>query len=208
VRTEGVAVDGIGVHWQPTWTTGIRVSGLVAWYLLNLEVLLGTIAAGGMARLFVRPQLKFRLHSLVSWVLLVMVLVHATTIVLSHYHPDGVVWTLSFVTEIGWGTLARNAAVIAMDLLFVIVLLSILRAWVPKKVWIRLHRVIPFVILVLATIHGLGAGTDSMDPQIIYPAIVTLTLLPCILIARRYAVHARAVAQQAREYKGLHYRKR
>lgn len=205
--------------WTPTWVTVIRVSGLIAWYVLNVEVMVGYMASGGVARLLVTPKHKFRVHNIVSWTLLVTVLVHVSTIVLSRYKPNGTVWTLQYVTQIGWGTLARNCAVAAMYLLFAIILMCVFKKIIPRRAWIRIHHTLPFIILVLATIHGLGAGTDSRDPQIIYPAIATLTVLFAILTARRYSGYARKIKGrgkrqiQRRQFRygrpdGIHYRKR
>lgn len=203
-------------NWTPTWTTVIRVSGLVAWYLLNLEIMVGAMAASGVGRLAVSPTRKLVVHrAFLSWALVVAVAVHIATIVFSHYKG----WGVNMVSGIGFGTLARNMGVLAAYLLLVVVLVGSLRHYLPRWAWNVLHRGLPLVALVAATIHGLGAGTDSRDPQIIYPAIVTLTVLGTIFIARGYARHARMIRArgrrhiQRRQYRvgrpdGHHYRKR
>jgi len=177
--------------WQPTWTTLIRVSGLFAWYMLILEVMVGVIATGGMARAFVKVTDKHRLHRVISWVLVGAVAIHISTIVLSKYDPKGTVWTIGYLTEVGWGTVARNCAVVALYLLIAVMLVCVGKRWVPKKLWTRFHHSVPFIILVLATIHGLGAGTDSYTYPVMLPAVVALTILGMIFTVRRYNTFAR-----------------
>lgn len=201
--------------WTPTWTTYIRVSGLVAWYLLNLEVAVGVMTAGGVAKHFGAPRRRVKSHKMVSWFFVLAVATHVGAIVWSHYHG----WGVDMVTGMGWGTVARNAGVFAMYLLLVIMLVASLKRFIPPRLWTFQHRALPLLLLVSATTHGLGAGTDSRDPQIIYPAIVTLTILLSIFSARKYAAHAQAIKArgrrkvQRRQYRygrpeGFHYRRR
>lgn len=201
-----------------SWTsvTYIRVSGLVAWYLLNLEVMAGVMASSGVARLIGSVPLKLLVHKRVlSWALVVALSIHVGLILSSRYKG----WGADMVTEMGFGTLARNMGVLAIYLLLVVGLAGAVRQSLPVWLWTILHRWLPLIVVVAATIHGLGAGTDSQDAQIMGPGIATLTVLLAILVARKYAAHARTLKTrgrrqlQRRQYRigrpdGLHYRTR
>lgn len=206
------------LYFWTSWTsiTYIRASGLVAWYLLNLEVMAGVMASSGVGRLVGSIPLKLLVHKRVlSWALVVALAVHVGVILSSRYQG----WGADMVTEMGFGTLARNMGVLAIYLLLIVGLAGAVRRSLPPRLWTVLHRWLPLLVVVAATIHGLGAGTDSQDAQIMGPGIATLTVLVTIFVARKYAAHARVLKArgrrrlQRRQYRlgrpnGLHYRTR
>jgi hypothetical protein len=168
--------------------TIIQASGLVAWYLLVAEVMLGMMTAAGIARITpIKIRSKWRLHTIISWMLLAVVGIHILAILLTHWNG----WTIAYITTWGWGTLARNAAVIATWLLLVVVLTSALKTYIPLKVWQFIHRTGPVIVLALATFHGLYASGGSHRLPIIVPGVMALTLLASVFIIRLYLNHVK-----------------
>lgn len=175
--------------WQPTWTTVIRVTGIIAWDLLVVDATIGVMAAGGVARSTMSPRGKYRWHTIIGWALMVMILVHVLTIVLSSYQG----WGWNMVTEVGFGTVGRNAGVVAAYLLIVVFLAAILKKWLPKRLGVAFHHFAPFFVILFATIHGLLAGSDASTPQIILPGVVCLTILGTVFVVRGSVTHTRLV---------------
>jgi hypothetical protein len=78
--------------------------------------MIGVMASGGIARQALGVRKKWRIHTRLSWALTVAIATHIGTIFASHYHG----WTVAYATAIGWGTVARQTAVIATWLLLVV----------------------------------------------------------------------------------------
>jgi len=67
----------------------IRITGLVAWYLLVGDVICGTMISGGVARITVAYPRKFFTHRTLGWTLLAAVAVHISSILYQHYKGWG-----------------------------------------------------------------------------------------------------------------------
>lgn len=206
-RSEGDAI---------TWTSLIQASGLLAWFLLCAEMMLGVTASAGLARYALGVRRKQTLHRGVAWALLAAVGVHVGTIVASRYQG----WGVAQVTELGFGTLARNTGVAAFWLLLIVVAATWAKAHIPRSWWTVLHRYGTFAILLLATVHAIYAGPGVHRLETIVPGVVALTFVGCVFIARWYGAYARRVRlsrpslvlrarlalRQRRRGSGAHYR--
>jgi hypothetical protein len=149
--------------------------------------MIGVMASGGIARQALGVRKKWRIHTRLSWALTVAVATHIGTIFASHYHG----WTVAYATAIGWGTVARQTAVIATWLLLVVLVTTAAKTTIPTRLWRVIHRTAPAVILVLATIHGLYAGGARHQAYIVLPGLTALTFLASVLIVRGYDEHVR-----------------
>jgi len=173
----------------------IRFSGLAAWYLLISVVVVGTTAAGNVARHSVTLKRKYLIHRVLSRLLYLTVALHVWTIFVASFKG----WQLADVTEIGWGTLARNCGVTAAYLLIVVAASNMTRSRYPTQ-WRIIHHTFPFVILVLATVHGVAAGPDHDRLAIVVPSVVALTVLGMIFAIRSYGTHTKTKFPQKRRY--------
>ena len=161
----------------------IRITGLVAWYLLVGDVICGTMISGGVARVTVAYPRKFFAHRVLGWALLVAVAVHIGSILYQHYKGWGF-WQVAIPSPAG--PLGRDLGVVATWLLVVILALAVVKKHIPKRQWHWIHRRIPFVFLALGTAHGLVAGSLSQGTQlpVIVPGAVVLTLLASVGVVR------------------------
>lgn len=176
--------------WQPTADTYIRVSGYAAWWVLVLDVVVGTLAAGGVSRLIPTIRHKYQLHSVLGVLLAFLVTFHIAAIIAGHYHG----WTYSDIDEMSPHlTLAHNAGIASAYLLASVYVVVALKTYVSSRVWSALHHTIPFAVLVLGTYHGLYAGTDAHSLRIILPAVMGLTFLLSVFIVRASVSYARRV---------------
>ena len=171
----------------------IRITGLVAWYLLVGDVICGTMISGGVARITVAYPRKFLAHRILGWTLLAVVAAHISSILYQHYKGWGF-WQVAVPSPAG--PLGRDLGVVATWLLMVILVLTIGKKHIPKRQWHWIHRRVTFVLLALGTTHGLFAGSVSQGTQlpVILPAVVALTLLAsvCLVRANVTATHRRA----------------
>jgi hypothetical protein len=159
----------------------IMIAGLVAWYLLVFQVLLGVIYAAGMGRLMITPRWKLRLHRWAASGLLAAVGTHVSAIVLTHFRG----WGLAQVLMIGPGTVARNCGVAAFWLLLVVAA----GRWSPifsslgPRLGRQVHR-LSYPMLLLGTVHGVLAGTNAQSLAVAGPGIVGLTALAAAFLNR------------------------
>ena len=166
----------------------ILIAGLIAWYLLVLQVLLGAVYAAGMGRLMIAPRLKLRLHRWTGMALIAAVGVHVTAIVLTRFRG----WGLAQVLEIGPGSIARNCGVTAFWLLIVIVL----GRWAPvfgslgPRVARQVHR-LAYPMLILGTVHGILAGPNASSLAVAGPGIALLSALAAAFLGRYHKNLAR-----------------
>jgi hypothetical protein len=184
----------------------IRITGLVAWYLLVGDVICGTMISGGVARITVAYPRKFLAHRILGWTLLAAVAVHIISILYQHYKGWGL-WQVAVPSPAG--PLGRDLGVVATWLLMVILVLAMGKKQIPKRQWHWIHRRVTFVLLALGTAHGLVAGSLSQGTQlpVIVPGAVALTLLASVGVVRanvtathrhtRQAVHHRHVLEKA-----------
>jgi hypothetical protein len=123
--------------------TGV-VSGTLPWYVARASGLVGwgLLAAAtlwGLALIFTGVHVVALLADTYVHFGLASVLVPFA----SNWHPAAVAW-----------------GVVALYLLLAVELTSLARAHLPKIVWRRVHFA-SFLLFVMATIHGLTAGTDT-----------------------------------------------
>jgi DMSO/TMAO reductase YedYZ heme-binding membrane subunit len=161
----------------------IAVTGLVAWYLLAVQVLLGAVYAAGLGRLLISARAKLQLHQWVSAGLLVAVGAHVATIVLSHFHG----WDLYQALELGPGTIARNCGAAALWLLVVVVLTR----WRPltRALGARPSRVLhrsSYLVLLFGTLHAVLAGPHAGSLVVAGPGIACLTALAAAFVSRHH----------------------
>lgn len=174
------------------WLTAIDVTGIVAWVLLCADVLVGSMSAGGMARYPLSGRNKLRWHPRVGLLLLATVAAHIGLILVDRYKG----WDWHDVLQVGEGsggndTLARNCAVTALWLLLILLTVTTAKTYIPRRWWQRTHRYGALTILVLATIHGLYAGTGHHGLFTFVAASAALTFLASAWIVRWSLRHTR-----------------
>ena len=148
-----------------------RASGLVGWGLLAAATLWGLALSTKILGKRPRPNWILDLHRWLGGVALIFTGVHVVSLLGDQYVHFGVTTVLvPFAAK--WHPVAVAWGVVAFYLLLAVELTSLARARLSKKVWRRVHFA-SFLLFVLATVHGLTAGTDtkSLGARLIVVAV-------------------------------------
>ena len=136
-----------------------RAAGLVSWALLAAATLWGL--ALSTRALGDRPRANWLLdlHRWLGGTALAFTGVHVVALLADQYVHFGLVEILVPFTS-SWHPVAIAWGVVALYLLLAVELTSLARHRLSKRAWRRVHTA-SFALFVVATIHGLTAGTDT-----------------------------------------------
>jgi predicted ferric reductase len=141
------------------WWYVARAGGLVAWALVVASCGWGLLHA---TRAFGRrptPAWMLSTHRYLSTLALAFVAVHVVALLADSYVQFGLADVLVPLAS-SWHPLAVAWGILAMYLLAMVEITSLLRQHIPQPVWRGLHLT-SYIVLALATIHLLAAGTDA-----------------------------------------------
>jgi sulfoxide reductase heme-binding subunit YedZ len=153
-----------------------RSSGLLAYLLLSSSVVLGVLMAG-RAR-FTWPRFAVEeMHRFLAILTGVFVVIHGSALLLDSVVPTTLFQELVPFTT-GYRPFAVGLGVTAAELMAAVGISNAFRKRLPRTVWRRVHY-LTLAVWVLATGHGLLAGTDSFDPWFaaLAGAAISATLL-------------------------------
>ena len=136
-----------------------RAAGLVGWALLAAATLWGLALSTKILGKRARPNWLLDLHRWLGGLAVVFTGVHVVALLTDTYVHFGVASVLVPFAS-AWHPVAVAWGVVALYLLVAVELTSLARAHLPKIVWRRVHFA-SFALFVMATIHGLTAGTDT-----------------------------------------------
>ena len=136
-----------------------RAAGVVSWALLAAATLWGL--ALSTRALGDRPRANWLLdfHRWLGGTALAFTGVHVVALLADQYVHFGLVQILVPFTS-SWHPVAVAWGVVALYLLLAVELTSLARNRLSKRAWRRVHTA-SFALFVVATIHGLTAGTDT-----------------------------------------------
>lgn len=156
-----------------------RASGLLAWGLLAAATLWGLSLSTKFLGRRPRPNWLLDLHRWLGGVAVLFTGVHVGALLLDQYVHFGIVSILvPFASH--WHPVAVAWGVVSLYLLLAVELTSLARAHLSKQLWRRVHFA-SFALFVLATVHGLAAGTDTRSALarvivlLVAGAVATLT---------------------------------
>ncbi len=163
--------------WQAvTWDVA-RAGGLVAYLLLTLAMMLGLALSLRWPRLVTND-----LHSFVTLLALIFIGVHVLAVAVDPFTRFG--WRDLFVPfATRYRTPWMAAGIVGTDLLLAVWISTHLRARIGYGVWRKLHG-LAFAVYVLATLHGLGTGTDSRQLWALALYAGSLLLVGGLLVKR------------------------
>ena len=145
---------------QLTWYLA-RSAGLLAWALVTASVVWGLLLSSkaGVQGRRPRPAWLLDLHRYLGGLATIFVLVHVVALVADSYvHFDVVSVLVPYASE--WRPGAVAWGVVGLWLLLAVELTSLARRRLPRRVWRLVHGA-SFPLFLVATIHGLTAGTDT-----------------------------------------------
>ena len=144
---------------DPTFWILTRASGLLAYALLTTSVLVGLVLKARPFGTTLKPAAVTDLHRFLALLGLGAISVHGLALLLETAVPISL--TDLMVPGIApYRPLATGLGVLAAELMLVVYVSFSLRRRIGARTWRRLHWA-TYLIFVLATLHGLAAGTDS-----------------------------------------------
>jgi predicted ferric reductase len=138
-----------------------RSSGIVAYLLLSSSMLLGVLMAGRTR--FTWPRFAVEeVHRFLAILTGVFIVLHGSALLLDAVVPIGLVQELVPFTS-GYRPFAVGLGVTAMLLIAAVGISNALRQSLPYTTWRKVHY-LTLPAWLLASFHGLLAGTDARDP--------------------------------------------
>ncbi len=156
----------------------IRGSGVVLVVVLALSLTLGVLSTGRVAGRWWPRFLTQGLHRNLALLGLMLALVHVVTVVADDYVD--IRWWQSFVPlwrseRPLWGSFGT----VSFDLMLAVILTSLLRRRLSHGAWRWVHLA-AYPVFLLGVAHGLGMGTDAIEP---WSLTVTVTSVAMVLVA-------------------------
>jgi predicted ferric reductase len=165
---------------QATWYAA-RSAGIVAWCLLALSMLWGLALSTGVFGRRPRPSWLLDLHRFLGGFALAFTGVHVIALIADNYVHFGAADVLVPFAS-GWHPVAVAWGIVAAWMALAVEVTSLARHRLSADAWRRVHYT-SFAVFVLATIHGLSAGTDTRSFFAIWVALaMTATLAPLVYV--------------------------
>ena len=146
---------------EQVWWFAARSGGIVAWALVTLSVCWGLFLSTKAAAKASQPAKLLDLHRFLGGLSVTFTAIHIAGLVGDSYVEFGwldilVPWASDWKpTAVAWG-------VIAFWLLLAVEITSLFMKRIPRKVWRHIHRS-SFGLYIFATVHGIQAGTDTLN---------------------------------------------
>lgn len=164
------------------WWYVARSGGLVAWALLGASVVWGLALSTKVFGKRPRPVWLLDLHQWLGTLTMIFIGLHVAGLVLDSYTHFGISAVLvPFAAT--WHPVAVAWGVIALYLLAAVELTALARRWLPKRVWRSVHY-LSFPVFVLATVHGVSAGTDSRGTIAISAVVLVVAVVGMLSFVR------------------------
>lgn len=141
------------------WWYAARAAGIVAWVLLSAGVLWGLALSTKVFGRTPRPAWLLDLHRALGGLAVIFTAVHVVAVMLDSYVHFGVAEVLVPLAS-SWHPVAVAWGIVGFYLLLAVELTSLARRHLSKRVWRAIHFA-SFPLFVVATVHGLSAGTDA-----------------------------------------------
>jgi len=138
-----------------------RSSGICAYLLLSSSVVLGVRMAGRTR--FAWPRFAVEeVHRFLATLTGVFIVLHGGALLLDTVVPFSLAQELVPFTA-GYRPFAVGLGVVAAELTAAVGISNALRKQIPHRLWRRIHY-LTLAVWAFATLHGLLAGTDRLDP--------------------------------------------
>jgi predicted ferric reductase len=176
------------------WWLVSRSSGIIAWALVSLSVCWGLFISTKAVAKASSPAWLLDFHRYLGGLCIVFTAVHMVGLAADNYVTFG--WAELFVPMAsGWKPGAVAFGIVGFYLLVAIEATSLAMRRLPRRLWRWIHRS-SFPLYVVATYHGIRAGTDHENQWFRLAALASINVvlfltLVLILAARRAAINPR-----------------
>lgn len=140
------------------WWYVARSSGLVAWSLLTASTCLGLAQSSRLLRGVAKAPWIVDLHRYLATLTVVFTGVHIVGLWADSFVSFGPLELFVPMTS-GWRPAAVAWGIVAFYVLITVQVTSLLMARLPRRLWHAIHMS-SLGLFVMATIHGVQAGTD------------------------------------------------
>jgi len=131
----------------------------MSWALLAAATFWGLALSTKVLGRRPRPNWLLDMHRWLGGVALIFTVIHVAALLADTYVHFGLTQILvPFASH--WHPVAVAWGVVAFYLVLAVELTSLVRSHISKRLWRQVHTA-SFVLFVVATIHGLAAGTDT-----------------------------------------------
>lgn len=173
-----------------------RGSGIVLLVLMTLVVLLGLLTRAGRPLPGLPRFAVAGLHRNASLLSLAFLAIHIGTAVLDPYV------TLRWVDAVlpftaGYHPLSIGLGALSMDLLIAIVVTSLLRQWIGRRVWRAVHWA-AYAAWPVAIAHSLALGPDIGHGFLLWLTVACIAAPVAALTWRVWSAPSPALGQQVR----------
>jgi len=138
-----------------------RSAGIVAYLLLSASVVVGVLLAGRAKLSWPRFAVE-EVHRFLAILTGVFIVLHGGSLLLDRVVPIGLGQELVPFSS-SYRPFAVGLGVCAMELVAAVGISNALRSRIPHTTWRTLHY-LTLPAWLLATLHGVLAGTDRFDP--------------------------------------------
>jgi sulfoxide reductase heme-binding subunit YedZ len=152
-----------------------RAGGVLAYLLVSASVLAGILLAGkkrvpGFPRFAVED-----VHRFLGILAGLFIAIHVAAIALDTYVPFSLTQlVVPFASS--YRPLATGLGIVALELLLAVSVTNRLRSRLPYRVWRRAHYA-TLAVWLLATVHGIMAGTDRDQTWLVWLYALTVALV-------------------------------
>jgi methionine sulfoxide reductase heme-binding subunit len=170
-----------------TWYV-VRSAGVIAYLLLSTSVVVGVLMAARAA--FTWPRFAVEeLHRFLTIVTGVFLVLHGGALLLDRVVPISLGQMLvPFTTR--YRPFAVGLGIVCAELLAAVGITNAVRRVIPRRIWRRAH-VLTIPAWLLATGHGLLAGTDGGDPWLAAVAGAAISAVSLAFVPRVRALRQR-----------------
>lgn len=198
----GAALAGAGDNQVPWFIS--RAAGLGAFVVLSLSVVLGLLVSSRAAEPAVPRAFSFELHGFLSMLSLTLVAIHGGALLFdSWFHFTPLAILVPFVAP--YSPLWTGLGVIAAWTMAIVAGSFWARRSLGYTTWRRLHYA-SFAVYVLALVHGLAAGTDTVQRPVAMMYTISAAVVAGLLtyrIGSRGEGRARASARPRPRTQGI-----
>lgn len=160
------------------WWLAARASGIVAFGLMSVSVVIGLLLASGLARRPGLPRKLVRIHQQTALQGLAAIAVHGGTLLGDQWLKAGIAGiTIPFT--LNYRPVFTGLGIIAGYLAAALGLSFYARRRIGVKTWRKVHR-LTVVAWALGAIHAIGAGSDASAPW--FRAILLGAAVPILFL--------------------------
>jgi predicted ferric reductase len=160
----------------------VRAAGIVTYLLLSTVVVLGLTLAG-KERLPRWPRFALEdVHRFGGLLVATFLGLHVAALLLDSYvHFSLTSVLVPFASS--YRPVWTAAGVVALELTVALAITNRYRSRLSYRFWRRAHY-LSFAVWVLATVHGLGSGTDTSAPWLLFLYVPAISLVTALTLRR------------------------